>query len=105
MERTNNGYWLGAHSGGAIAGASNPYIWPENLPRTNAGGGPGGRPGCWQNITRELWPAPLLVMDVGSSIAPHNHFELGSPLVADYVWSRKWVTTQSTRNGTRWRPN
>ena len=51
MERTNNGYWLGAHSGGAIAGASNPYIWPENLPRTNAGGGPGGRPGCWQNIT------------------------------------------------------
>jgi phospholipid/cholesterol/gamma-HCH transport system substrate-binding protein len=72
MERSNNGYSLGAHSGGASAGASNPYRWPENLPPTNAGGGPGGRPGCWQNITRELWPAPLLVMDVGASIAPYN---------------------------------
>ncbi len=42
----NNGYSLGARSSGAIAGAPNPYIWPENLPRINARGGPGGRPGC-----------------------------------------------------------
>nr|WP_278184296.1 hypothetical protein [Mycobacterium kubicae] len=27
------------------AGAQNPYIWPENLPRINAEGGPGGKPG------------------------------------------------------------
>ncbi|MFZ1174847.1 MAG: MCE family protein [Mycobacterium sp.] len=85
----NNGYSLGAHSGGSIAGAPNPYIYPENLPRTNARGGPGGRPGCWQTITRELWPAPFLVMDTGASMAPYNHFELGSPLVVDYVWGRQ----------------
>ena len=43
---------------GLIGGAPNPYIYPENLPRINAHGGPGGAPGCWQTITRELWPAP-----------------------------------------------
>ncbi len=86
---SNNGYSLGAHSGGAIAGAPNPYVWPENLPRTNARGGPDGRPGSWQKITRALWPAPTLVMDTGASIAPHNHLELGSPLVVDYVWGRQ----------------
>jgi phospholipid/cholesterol/gamma-HCH transport system substrate-binding protein len=85
----DNGYALGAHSSGAIAGAPNPYIWPENLPRVSAKGGPGGKPGCWQKITRELWPAPLLVMDTGVSIAPYNHLELGSPLVAESVWGRQ----------------
>jgi phospholipid/cholesterol/gamma-HCH transport system substrate-binding protein len=85
----DNGYSLGAHAAGAITGAPNPYMYPENLPRTNARGGPGGRPGCWQKITRELWPAPLLVMGTGASIAPYNHFELGSPLVVDYVWGRQ----------------
>lgn len=85
----SNGYSLGAHSSGAIAGAPNPYIWPENLPRINARGGPGGRPGCWQSITRELWPAPLLVMDTGISIAPYNHLDIGSPLLVDYVWGRQ----------------
>ncbi|OBB93006.1 MCE family protein [Mycobacterium sp. 852002-40037_SCH5390672] len=85
----DNGYSLGAHASGAIAGAPNPYIWPENLPRTNATGGPGGRAGCWQKITRELWPAPFLVMDTGASIAPYNHFELGSPLAVDFVWGRQ----------------
>ncbi|HEX5255277.1 MAG TPA: MCE family protein [Mycobacterium sp.] len=85
----DNGYSLGAHASGAIAGAPNPYIWPENLPRTNARGGPGGRAGCWQKITRELWPAPFLVMDTGASMAPYNHFELGSPLAVDFVWGRE----------------
>lgn len=85
----DNGYSLGAHASGAIAGAPNPYIWPENLPRTNARGGPGGRPGCWQKITRELWPAPFLVMDTGASMAPYNHFDLGSPLAVDFVWGRQ----------------
>lgn len=85
----DNGYSLGAHASGAIAGAPNPYIWPENLPRTNARGGPGGRPGCWQKITRELWPAPFLVMDTGASMAPYNHFEVGSPLAVEFVWGRQ----------------
>jgi phospholipid/cholesterol/gamma-HCH transport system substrate-binding protein len=85
----DNGYALGAHSSGSVAGAPNPYIYPENLPRTNARGGPGGRPGCWQPITRELWPAPYLVMDTGASVAPYNHFEVGSPFVVDYVWGRQ----------------
>ncbi|OBB69787.1 MCE family protein [Mycobacterium sp. 852014-50255_SCH5639931] len=85
----DNGYSLGAHAAGAIAGAPNPYIWPENLPRTNARGGPGGLPGCWQTITRQLWPAPFLVMDTGASMAPYNHFELGSPLFVEHVWGRQ----------------
>lgn len=85
----SNGYSLGATSAGAITGAPPPYFYPENLPRVNARGGPGGKPGCWQTITRTLWPAPLLVMDVGASLAPYNHFELPSPLVLDYVWGRQ----------------
>lgn len=84
-----NGYALGATSSGAISGAPNPYIWPENLPRVNTRGGPGGKPGCWQKITRDLWPAPYLVMDAGYDLAPYNHFELGSPMFLDYVWGRQ----------------
>ena len=74
---------------GTVMGAGNPYIYPDNLPRTNARGGPEGRPGCWQPITRELWPAPYLVMDTGASIAPYNHFELGQPVLIEYVWGRQ----------------
>ncbi|CAM4200133.1 virulence factor Mce family protein [Mycobacterium basiliense] len=85
-----NGYSLGAASSGAISGAPNPYLYPENLPRVNARGGPGGKPGCWRTITRNLWPAPYLVMDAGASIAPYNHFELGQPLLTEYVWGRQF---------------
>ncbi|MDT5349778.1 MAG: phospholipid/cholesterol/gamma-HCH transport system substrate-binding protein [Mycobacterium sp.] len=85
----SNGYSLGGQSSGAIAGAPAPYLWPDNLPRTNSRGGPVGKPGCWAPITRELWPAPLLVMDTGYTLAPYNHLELGSPLVLDYVWGRQ----------------
>lgn len=74
---------------GLIGGAPNPYIYPENLPRVNAHGGPGGAPGCWQTITRELWPAPTLVMDTGNSIAPYNHVDTGSPYAVEYVWGRQ----------------
>ncbi len=84
-----NGYSLGAKNAGGITGALNAYVYPENLPRTNARGGPGGRPGCWQTITRELWPTPYLVMDTGASIAPYNHFEIGSPYAVDYIWGRQ----------------
>jgi phospholipid/cholesterol/gamma-HCH transport system substrate-binding protein len=74
---------------GLIGGAPNPYIWPENLPRVNARGGPGGAPGCWQSITHDLWPAPELVMDTGNSIAPYNHLDTGSPYAIEYVWGRQ----------------
>ncbi len=74
---------------GVVGGAPNPYTYPENLPRVNAHGGPGGAPGCWQPITRHLWPAPELVMDTGNSIAPYNHLDTGSPYAIEYVWGRQ----------------
>jgi phospholipid/cholesterol/gamma-HCH transport system substrate-binding protein len=64
-------------------------VYPDNLPRVNAHGGPEGKPGCWQKITKDLWPAPYLVMDTGLSIAPYNHFEWGSPMFSEYVWGRQ----------------
>jgi phospholipid/cholesterol/gamma-HCH transport system substrate-binding protein len=83
-----NGYSLAA--AGTVLGAPNPYVYPDNLPRVNAHGGPGGKPGCWQTITRELWPAPYLVMDTGASVAPYNHFALGEPMFGEYVWGRQY---------------
>ena len=82
-----NGYSLRTHS--MTVTNANTYKYPDNLPRVNARGGPEGRPGCWQPITRDLWPAPYLVMDTGVSLAPYNHFELGQPIMADYVWGRQ----------------
>ncbi|WP_442011876.1 MCE family protein [Mycobacterium sp. 2YAF39] len=82
-----NGY--SAVTNSAVLGAENPYVYPDNLPRTNASGGPGGKPGCWQPITRDLWPAPYLVTDTGASIAPYNHMELGQPILNEYVWGRQ----------------
>ena len=84
-----NGYSLRTRSEVLGLGAGNAYVYPDNLPRVNAKGGPGGRPGCWQPITRDLWPMPYLVMDTGASIAPYNHFELGQPLTTEYVWGRQ----------------
>jgi phospholipid/cholesterol/gamma-HCH transport system substrate-binding protein len=74
---------------GEIVGAANPYIYPDNLPRINARGGPGGAPGCWPEITHDFWPAPYLVIDTGASIAPYNHFEIGSPYAVEYIWGRQ----------------
>jgi phospholipid/cholesterol/gamma-HCH transport system substrate-binding protein len=82
-----NGYSLRVHA--EVLGAANPYVYPDNLPRVNAHGGPEGAPGCWQEINRDLWPAPYMVMDTGASIAPYNHFELGSPFAIEYVWGRQ----------------
>ena len=84
-----NGYSLRIHSEVLGLGVNNAYVYPDNLPRVNATGGPEGRPGCWQPITRELWPAPYLVMDTGASIAPYNHIGLGSPFAMEYVWGRQ----------------
>ncbi|MGO9507171.1 MAG: MCE family protein, partial [Mycobacterium sp.] len=86
-EGSGNGYSLRAHT--ALVGGTNPYVYPDNLPRVNARGGPGGAPGCWQEITRDLWPAPGLVLDTGASVAPYNHFEIGSPWATEYVWGRQ----------------
>ncbi len=82
-----NGYSLRTRS--EVLGPGNPYVYPDNLPRVNAKGGPEGKPGCWQPVTRDLWPAPYLVMDTGVSIAPYNHFELGQPIAIEYVWGRQ----------------
>ncbi|HXL62021.1 MAG TPA: MCE family protein [Mycobacterium sp.] len=82
-----NGYSLRTLS--ELMGAGNPYVYPDNLPRVNARGGPEGRPGCWQPVTRDLWPAPYLVMDDGASIAPYNHIGLGQPILIEYVWGRQ----------------
>ena len=72
-----------------LMGAENPYVYPDNLPRVNAKGGPGGKPGCWQTITPDLWPAPYLVMDTGANLAPYNHFAIAQPLLTEYVWGRQ----------------
>jgi phospholipid/cholesterol/gamma-HCH transport system substrate-binding protein len=82
-----NGYSLNTHS--EILFPGNPYVYPDNLPRVNAHGGPEGRPGCWQPVTRDLWPQPYLVMDDGASIAPYNHIGLGQPIAIEYVWGRQ----------------
>ncbi len=86
-QQTRNGYSFLLHD--FLVGAPNAWKYPDNLPRVNASGGPEGRPGCWQPITRDLWPAPYLVFDTGASIAPYNHLELGQPLMAEYVWGRQ----------------
>lgn len=52
-----NGYSLNTNT--TFLGAENPYVYPDNLPRVNARGGPGGAPGCWQSIDRNLWPARI----------------------------------------------
>ncbi|EHB55207.1 virulence factor Mce family protein [Mycolicibacterium rhodesiae JS60] len=82
-----NGYSIDFLIG--LTGAPNPYVYPDNLPRVNAKGGPGGAPGCWQTIDRNFWPAPFLVADYGASLAPYNHFELGQPILTEYVWGRQ----------------
>ncbi len=82
-----NGYALSTRS--FLLGAGNPYVYPDNMPRVNAKGGPEGRPGCWQQVTRDLWPFPYLVADTGASIAPYNHIELGQPIAIEYIWGRQ----------------
>ncbi|WP_245845622.1 MCE family protein [Mycobacterium arosiense] len=88
IEGGRNGYSMVVNL--AVTGVENPYIYPDNLPRVNARGGPGGAPGCWQPITHDLWPAPYLVMDTGASIAPYTHFQLDHPILNEYVWGRQF---------------
>lgn len=81
-----NGYSL--EGPGTAVGGGNPYVYPDNLPRINASGGPLGRPGCW-TVTEDIRPMPYMVMDTGASIAPYNHLGLGSPFAVDYLWGRQ----------------
>ena len=83
-----NGYSLKVLA--PVLGSPNPYVYPDNMPRVNARGGPGGAPGCFQDVNNNFWPAPTVVADTGFSIAPYNHFELGQPLLAEYVWGRQY---------------
>ena len=83
----DNGYALQVY--GTILLPGNPFIYPDNLPRVNAHGGPEGRPGCWQKVTKDLWPFPYLVMDTGYSIAPYNHLEIATPWTSEYIWGRQ----------------
>ncbi|MDT5337633.1 MAG: phospholipid/cholesterol/gamma-HCH transport system substrate-binding protein [Mycobacterium sp.] len=83
----DNGFSLVSY--GTVIGAGNPFIYPDNLPRINAHGGPEGRPGCWQKVTYDLWPMPYLVMDTGFDLAPYNHAEIAQPMAIDYVWGRQ----------------
>ena len=89
VAQLESGNHYAAQLGVAITGTENPYVYPDNLPRVNGRGGPNGKPGCWQPITRDLWPAPYLVMDSGNSIAPYNHLDTGSPYAIEYVWGRQ----------------
>ena len=82
-----NGYSLSTRT--SLVGAPNPYVYPDNLPRINARGGPGGAPGCWQPVNRNFWPAPTLVADTGASVAPYNHVEFGQPFLNEFVWGRQ----------------
>ena len=84
-----NGYSLDQYGTILGLGVGNAYLYPDNLPRINARGGPEGRPGCWQKVTKDLWPMPYLVMDAGFNLAPYNHLEVGSPWAVDYVWGRQ----------------
>ena len=72
-----------------LMGGANTWVYPDNLPRLNAHGGPEGRPGCWAPITKDLWPTPYLVMDTGASLAPYNHWAIGTPYASEYVWGRQ----------------
>lgn len=82
-----NGYSLSTRT--SLVAAPNPYLYPDNLPRINARGGPGGSPGCWQRVDRNFWPAPTLVADTGASIAPYNHIEFGQPIASEFIWGRQ----------------
>ncbi|WP_236581726.1 MCE family protein [Rhodococcus sp. T7] len=63
-----------------------PYRYPANLPKVEASGGPGGQPGCYPMITKDMYPAPVLVTDTGASIADSTSPRLGSPFFVDYLF-------------------
>jgi len=81
--------WL-LHEGGSLEGAGggngystvvdaailfgdDVYRYPDNLPKVNAKGGPGGRPGCGSLPNAQLnFPVKQLVTDTGWGLAPNE---------------------------------
>ena len=70
---------------GFLAG-DDPYRYPANLPKVEAQGGPGGQPGCYPMITKEMYPAPVLVTNTGASITDSTTLKVGSPFFVDYLF-------------------
>ena len=113
-----NGYSLNLRD--ELVGPGNAYVYPDNLPRVNARGGPEGRPGCWQPVTRDLWPMPYLVMDTGAShravqpprarAAVGHRDRLGTPdrrvhdqpLSSPTIWARTRSVTERLRAQIAW---
>lgn len=96
--------WL-LHEGGSLAGAGgngystvvdaailfgdDVYRYPENLPKVNAKGGPGGKPGCGSlPIAPNNFPVKQLVTDTGWGVAPNEirtNPGIGHPFWVDYL--------------------
>jgi phospholipid/cholesterol/gamma-HCH transport system substrate-binding protein len=72
-----------------LVGAGNPYVYPDNLPRVNARGGPEGRPGMLATDHPRSVPRPVSGAGRRRLLAPYNHFELGQPILIEYVWGRQ----------------
>lgn len=79
----NTGYSLDLDVG--LLPGDDPYRYPENLPKVGASGGPGGQPGCYPMITKDMYPSPVLVTDTGASIADSTSPRQGSPFFVDYL--------------------
>ncbi|MFF3574093.1 MCE family protein [Nocardia jiangxiensis] len=80
----NTGYSADLDIG--FLGGADPYRYPDNLPKVAAKGGPGGKPGCYPLITRQMYPAPVLVTDTGANIVDSTAPRIGSPYFVDYLF-------------------
>lgn len=101
--------WL-LHEGGSLAGAGgngystvvdaailfgdDVYRYPDNLPKTNAKGGPGGKPGCGSlPIAPNNFPVKQLVTDTGWGAAP-NEIRT-NPGIGHPYWVNKFPVTRA----------
>lgn len=110
--------WL-LHEGGSLAGAGgngystvvdaailfgdDVYRYPENLPKVNATGGPGGKPGCGSlPIAPYNFPVKQLVTDTGWGIAPNEirtNPGIGHPFYVNYLPSTRAVPEAPSYRG------
>ncbi|WP_213578335.1 MCE family protein [Rhodococcus sp. USK13] len=82
----NTGYSLDLDV--ALLPGDDPYTYPKNLPVVAAQGGPGGAPGCYPEITKDMYPAPVLVADTGAgdAVAGATQYKAGSPSFIEYLF-------------------
>lgn len=84
----HNGYSVELDTG--LLAGSNPYRYPENLPKVNAKGGPGGKPSCGSlPDPSKNYPVKQLITDTGWGANPGDlatHPGLGTPSVVDYLF-------------------